>query len=373
MTALTILIHSLDGGGAERTAVNIANTLAGLGYGVAVVTQAVNIEDRYTLSEQVDRLKMPLDQVSESVVSGLVSNLKRVWQTRKVLKSTGSSTVLSFMPSQNCIAILACVGLRTHLVIAERSYPGNQDGRLWAFLRRILYRFANVVTVQTTATEKWIKENTKSRNITVIPNFVSLPLPENEPERRVNDFIFPEQTVILAVGRDNPAKGFDLLIESFALLPEKANIKLVLAGVDSKNSYCSQVEKLSLNESVIFPGRIGNLTPWYQRADVFVLPSRREGFPNALLEAMSMGCAVVSFDCLAGPADLIANKVNGLLVPPENVVQMAEAIHSVLTQNELKRLLKVNALNVCNNYAKDAVMHQWISALNLPSIENPRA
>lgn len=91
-----------------------------------------------------------------------------------------------------------------------------------------------------------------------------------------------------------------------------------------------------LEERVLMPGRLGNVSEWYARADLFVLSSRYEGFPNVLAEAMAAGLPVVSSNCPTGPSDLVHNGVDGILVPVGDTDALAEAL-DLLMRNALLR------------------------------------
>jgi len=106
-----------------------------------------------------------------------------------------------------------------------------------------------------------------------------------------------------------------------------------------------------------YPGRV------LERAGLFALSSSSEGFPNALLEAMSCGCAVVSFDCPSGPADLVQQGINGVLVPPNDEDALAAAIRSLIDDPARRAALGAAARDVNRRYSLAAVMHQWNTLL----------
>lgn len=365
MTDLLILIHSLDGGGAERTAVNIANGLSRGGFKVCIATQSAAVEDRYAVDANVTRRTLGLESDSANAFMGLINNVNRVRKTRQVIQEYSPRCVLALMPSQNVIAVLANLFRSSRLVISERNYPGMHDGRLWYSLRNLVYRFADCVVVQTGPVKTWIQEKTGSKRIEIVPNFVTGSLEGTAQSGEVAQFADDRFDVVLAVGRGVDAKGFDLLIEAYSKLSLKRLTKLVIVGVDNSDAYQAQIERLGLQDSVVFPGRIGNVYEWYDRSSIFVLSSRREGFPNVLLEAMSRGCAVVAFDCLSGPADLIEHKVNGLLVPPEDTDVLAEAMDTLLVNDKLNQSVREKAKLVQLKYSEEKILNQWNTIFQL--------
>ena len=115
-------------------------------------------------------------------------------------------------------------------------------------------------------------------------------------------------------------------------------------------------------------GRVGNVADWYDRAEIFVLSSRYEGFPNSLLEAMSHGLAVVSFACDTGPEDIVEHAGNGLLVEPnQGVTGLADAMQRLMSDAEQRRALAIRAAQVRERFALDAIGQQWETLLGIAS------
>ena len=129
----------------------------------------------------------------------------------------------------------------------------------------------------------------------------------------------PGRKVLLAVGRLEVEKGFDWLIDAFSALATKyPEWDLVILGEGSLRATLEkQVQTSGLARRVFLPGRVGNVGDWYERANLYVMSSRFEGFGNTLGEAMAYGLPAVSFDCETGPRNIIRHETDGLLVPLE--------------------------------------------------------
>src|SRR5690606_28867861 len=137
----------------------------------------------------------------------------------------------------------------------------------------------------------------------------------------------------LAVGRLHPVKGFDLLIQAFALIaPYFPDWDLVILGEgDERPRLQQQIQEADLSQRVQLMGRVGNMAEWYQYADMYVLSSRTEGLSNTLLEAMAAGLPVVAVDCDTGPREIIRDNIDGILVnPPDEPEALAAHLSDLM-------------------------------------------
>ena len=133
-------------------------------------------------------------------------------------------------------------------------------------------------------------------------------------------------------------------------------------GVDQQAKLRRMLPQAS--HSLHFPGRVGNVQDWYERADLFLLPSRYEGFPNVLLEAMASGCCCVSSDCPQGPAELIRDGVNGRLLPNDaNPQTWADVVSALLVDSDVRRRLACRALEVRQRFSEGRLRQCFMSGV----------
>ena len=111
------------------------------------------------------------------------------------------------------------------------------------------------------------------------------------------------------------------------------------------------------------PGAINDIDEWLARSSIFVLSSISEGFPNSLMEAMAAGLPCISFDCNAGPKDIIINEVNGLLVEKGNIDELVDKLNTLIKDTELAKKIATNALLVRDKYHIDSIGNNYLDFL----------
>jgi glycosyltransferase involved in cell wall biosynthesis len=366
-------IHSLTGGGAERVTATIARHLADQGHEVGVITMTAQEQDFYPLDPRVRRVTLDLAGDNRGLLGKLTANYRRWRALRRALKTEQPDVVVAMMTTSIVLAILAAVGLPVRVYGSERNYPGRKSaGRPWALLRRVVYRFAAGHVAQTREAVAWLERHTGARNVHVIPNPVVWPIPSFPPKMAPASMVLPERKVILAVGSKPEQKGFDLLLHAYAgLASDRPDWDLVILGVNPESEALSGggsslrqlAEELGIAQRLHLPGRVGNVADWYRRADLFVLSSRYEGFPNVLLEAMASGCPCIAFDCDTGPRDVIQNGTNGVLVPAENVDELKAEMSRLMINDEFRIKLSSEAIKARYQFEEEAIMAQWKQVL----------
>lgn len=360
---LLFFIHSLDGGGAERVTASLANHWVQQGRGVTIVTVARCARDAYVLDPAVERIELDLARQSANRLAGLVQNLRRIWRLRRVLKQRQPDIAIAMMTESSISLAWAALGLRGLGTIGcERIHPPQHPlGSLWETLRRYSYGALSAVVALTQESADWIRKNTKARRVDVIPNAANWPLPELLP-RIEPDAIFPaHRRLVLAVGRLEVQKGFDWLIEAFAMqaLAHRDWDLVILGDGPERDRLQARIDAAGLAGRIHLPGRAGNMPLWYQRADLYVMSSRFEGFPNTLLEALMYGVPAVSFDCDTGPRDIIDHEVNGLLVPRGDAGRLSAAMGRLMSDGDLRGKLAMAAHDVKKRYAIDKIEKKW--------------
>jgi glycosyltransferase involved in cell wall biosynthesis len=314
------------------------------------------------MSPRVRRVGLNLMGEPASSLQAARLNRRRWRALRRALRDAAPGVAIAFVAETNVLTLAACLGLGLPVVVSERANPRHYPiGRLRSFLRRRLYPRAGAVVVQTEAAARWTRREVPRARVRVIPNPV-LPPPGPEPASGPRQ---ADRTVV-ALGRLKREKGFDVLVRAFALCVSRhPDWSLLLIGEgEERGSLESQIAALGLGGRVRLAGHVERPGGLLRAASVFVLPSRSEGFPNSLLEGMACGLPAVAVDCPSGPAEIIENDRNGLLVPPEDPGALAAALDRLMSSAGDRRRLGAEAARVLTRFDLARVAALWEAVID---------
>ena len=189
-------------------------------------------------------------------------------------------------------------------------------------------------------------------NKIVIPNFI------NEYHGVMASL---ESKSVIAVGRYSPEKGFDLLMDTWAIVIQKhPDWKLNLFGTGDYEYYQNMANLKGINHSFTCHPPTSAIYEEYKNSSIFVLSSRHEGFGLVILEAMSVGLPVVAFACPSGPKALISNDSDGILVENGNINKLADGICYLIENSDIRKKMGANAILKAKEYPKDIIMKKWV-------------
>ena len=171
---------------------------------------------------------------------------------------------------------------------------------------------------------------------------------------------------LIAVGRLHPQKGFDLLLKAFARIQAKyPDWQMTILGEGPMRTELEALRaQLKLTNHVHFPGLVSNVRDYLDQADLFVMPSRFEGFPMALCEAMACGLPVLAADCLSGPRDIIEDGVDGVLVTTENIDALTAGLDALMSNPAKRQQLARHAPEILDRFGVEQVMGLWQEAID---------
>ncbi len=368
MKHILFLVSSMHGGGAERVAALLCNQWVKQGHQVTLMPTFSGRGDcLYLLDERVklDFLADRLDSTSRSISN----KIRRMSTLRRAIREISPDVVVSFLPPVNVAALVATIGLKTSVIVSERIYPPSMPvGWGISLLRKLTYPTAHSVVMQTIKGMHWLTKTIPTVSGAVIPNPVIYPLSTGMPEIRPDSIVPSSKRVLLAVGRLEVQKGFDLLLQAFGKVSKIwPDWDLVILGEGTERGDLELMRhQLELDKRVYLPGRAGNLAEWYNRANLYVMSSRFEGFPNTLLEAMAYGLPAVSFDCDSGPRDIIRHETDGLLVAPDSGIDgLVTSLNNLMSDDQRRKMMGQCALEVRERFSMEKVASLWDKVLGL--------
>jgi glycosyltransferase involved in cell wall biosynthesis len=335
--------------------VDMANYWAEQGWSVDLITLAGAGDDFFELHRDVQRVPLDLLSDSANVWSALYHNWRRVRRIRSAIRQAAPEVVISFVDQSNVLSLFASSGLKIPVIVAERTDPRHHSvGRAWSLLRRMTYPWSAAVVVQTSSVRIHLCETMALDEVRVIPNAV---IAARAAGGKTSG---GEQPILCGAGRLSREKGFDRLIAAFGSIHKRfPDWQLVIYGDGPERSRLEDLGNQLAPGRVLLPGWAADLDSSFSQAALFALPSRYEGFPNALLEAMSHGTPAVCFDCQSGPGEIVRHGIDGLLVAPDDVEGMAEALAKLMADRGLREQFGQQAVEVVDRFNVDRFFESW--------------
>ncbi|PYP90907.1 MAG: glycosyltransferase family 4 protein [Candidatus Angelobacter sp. Gp1-AA117] len=353
---LVLVTSSLARGGAERVMSLLASFWAEQGKEVTILVLNRGDVTAYPLHPSVKLRNLGVNaEPAGNFLRKWFRNIRKVSALRKAIREIQPELAISFIDQVNVVTLLATRGLGIPVVVSERVDPTQYSiGGIWNTLRKLTYPYADALVCQTGASLSYFQQRMTVKGY-VISNPVTLP-----PAGVVRAQQSSTHSCV-AMGRLVWQKGFDLLIAAFARVAERHPewvLKMIGSG-PTKDQLEDQVRKLGLELRVVFTGELADPFPVLCAADLFVLSSHFEGFPNALCEAMACGVPAISFDCPSGPAEIIRDGMDGVLVPAGDVAALSAAMDRLMANDEERARLAARAPEVVSRFSKEKVLAQW--------------
>ena len=354
MMNIGFYIPQLFGGGAERVVTSLSNTLAQLGHNVTVIT-TVRHKDDYLLEDGVKRYV--LDEMALSRW-GILNKCIRFKRLRTICREERLDVLIAFLSGAVNYSVLACLGLKTRVVVSERNSPEftyqSQFGRIWA---KIIFSLSDGVVFQTRDAQAWFPKFVQRKSI-VIPNPVKeiyYSVPYNPQPKRV-----------VSVGRLTEQKNYPLLIAAFAsvvkVVPD-AQLH-IYGGGHLRMQLQDFIYQNGLGGNIHLKGTTNDIPGVLSEASVFVMSSDVEGMPNALMEAMTVGVPCVSTDCPCGGPHFLLSGGRGLLVPVGDVSCLAEKILVLLQSDELCDEYSLKSKAYMQQFRQEEITSKWLDFIS---------
>ena len=360
-------------GGADRVITEKANYFAEkLNYDVFIITaHQKGTPLFYPLSPKVTHIDLDVDFLSQYGHSFVVRGFmylklirlykKRLGDKLKELKLDFAISAISrevdFMyklkdGSQKLVeAHLAKEFLRNLHEMPAKGFPYNLAGKYFSWkLEHAISRFRELIVLTKQDSKSW----SKVRSSVVIPNALTF---------KTNGFSTCKNKTIISVGRLHDQKGYDMMLEAWKIVYAKHQdwtLNIFGKGV-LYDQLTKDMAELNFGDSIRLNEPVHNIADKYAESSFYVMSSRYEGFPMVLLEAMSCGLPIVSFDCPNGPKELIAEGEDGFVVENANVPALAEKILYMIEHEEDRIRMGENARRNVQRYSQESIMNQWAS------------
>ena len=347
---IAFLIYSLNSGGAERVVSTLSNGLCN-NFNVTIIT-LINNKPFYQLKSNIKIISCQDKRIKSNnkLINSLLTNFQLYKNIKKICKNQSIDIIIGFMTESNVLAILTAKSINIPVIVSERNYPPCASlSKFWKAMRRITYPKTSILVVQTKPIFNFFNNYMNGEKIKILPNPIS-----NTHIETKNNHNPSKENIILNVGSLTTQKGQEIAIKAFSKInPPNWQLHLVGEGPKRKE-YASLIKELGMENKI---------SSYYLRARIFVFPSRFEGFPNALTEAMYMGLPSISTDCPTGPSELIEDGVNGFLTPIDDISIFAEKMEILINNESLRKKIGVKAEMKVEHLKESNVVNQWYNLI----------
>lgn len=333
---IAFLLANYGSGGAERTVSYLSEFFAANQHQVEIVVLNGNVF--YSNTDKVRIIKADIPSSGRGIAGRMKAIFKRLTFVKKYLKENKPDVVFCMLSETIKYVFGRKKGFQ--LFTSERSNPATDTGRIGLFFKKLFFYYADGVVFQTERAKNFYRDIIKDKGI-VIPNAIG------------NEYVFKVPEInnrankICAMGRITPEKDYPTLIRAFSIVAKKhPEYILEIFGRGSPEDLLALAGELGIRDKVFFMGAHPDAILKIANSKCYVLSSISEGMPNALMEAMAVGLPCVSTDCPNGPAELMENGVNGLLVPVEDERALAEAILKMIEDEEFAKKCGENAAKI---------------------------
>ena len=358
MKNVCFLIGNLNNsGGTERVTSLIANKLCEDNrYNIFILSLWEGQKPFFSLNANIKTYS--LYNIKPSFKKQLFPTIKKI---RNFVKDN-KIDVLIDVDSILCVFMVpALIGLSTkHICWEHFTFNTNLGIKQRDLGRKLAARYCDYVVTLTNRDKELWEEGLEKINAKIVA------IPNPTPYENCNNQPSLDSKVVLAVGRLTYSKGFDLLLQAWKqVVSVKEDWKLQIVGNGEDESKLKTLaDQLNITDSVEFIPATKNIVEYYQSASIFCLSSRFEGFGMVILEAMSFGLPVVSFNCEVGPDELVEHYKNGLLAEPLNIADLSDCILEMINvPDEIYKKYVLNSKMYSNKYLIGNIVDKWIEII----------
>ena len=353
-----IFIDHMECGGAARVTSLMCNGLAARGYHV-VLAYNCQRNTLYKCDNSVEVVDNHICRNGKNHLAGIMLLIRRVIRYHEIIRDIQPDVVVGVEPEPYLYARLATICSRRPVVAVDHTSYRNKLHWFTNWIRWHAYGWADAVSILSHVDEAIL--NKKLPNKVVIHNPISFPIFEKNTHR---------ENIILCVGRLDGwnVKGFDRIIDIWGRIAQyHPKWKLVICGggLPSSLAYLQNLAtKNQINQQIAFIGEQKDVISVYQKAAIFALPSRIEGFPMCLLEAASQGCACISF-ALGGVAkEIFKSPQSGYIIEDNQEILFGEKLHELINDEARRTNCSISIRQDVAQFTMDNFISAWERVLN---------
>ncbi|MDX1773618.1 glycosyltransferase family 4 protein [Oceanihabitans sediminis] len=350
---LAFIIPSLKAGGAERVVSTLTNQLIS-DFDIVIVVLYKCIPF-YSLNPKIKVVfTKDIYNSTPNFFQSIFNHYKLISITKKYIQKENANIIIGFTTIANIYSVLISKKLKIPSIISERIHPTFGDvSNFWVKVRKLVYPKTDALVIQTNEIKNCFIDIVKEEKLEIINN----PLAEELVAQR--NFQTEKENHIICVARLEEQKNQELLIRAFSKIERKDWKLLFIGNGSNKEAYEALVNTLNMNDSVEFIGAVKDVSFYYNRAKIFVLPSSFEGFPNALIEAMYYGLPCIATNCPSGPSEIIIDGENGFLIPVNDQVSLENRLTQLINNPSLQVQFKDKAIESTKIFEAEYIANKW--------------
>lgn len=345
---ICLVIQELGAGGSERVLTELASFFS-LKKDVKVhIIDASSNKCFYSLPPNIRIHSF------DKGIEGIIQRIEFLFFLNRTVAKIKPDAILSFGVILNMMVLLALCSSDIPVYVSDRNSPLFHLSKIRFFLKRYLYKKAAGIICQTQYSKQVLQSYIHHSNIVVIPN----PIKSFVDMESVS-----KHNIIINVGRLIRSKRQDKLMDIFTSI-DSANWELMFVGSgEMREYYINYARKLGIIDRVRFVEANNELQYYLAQSKIFAFTSETEGFPNALGEAMFYPLPCISFDCIAGPRDLIDDGVDGFLVPMDDEEMYAKKLKMLMTDEKLRSSFQEQALRKKIRFGIEAIGEKFYEVI----------
>ena len=346
-----------SGGGTERVLSQVANGLVVKGYDVSIVSLGHGKQPQFYTNDKIALYELNVMPVAQKSKLGFWCN--------KLIMSTRKAKAIQNILMQICpnIAVVAGIGFYRYIERARKKLKIKTIA--WEHFCLSAYNLPQINKSRRLAVKKADKLIVLSDGDLLAyqqkyPKAVNLMRIYNPIAFDITNNIDINNKVIVAAGRYVYEKGFDMLIEAWKEIAHQVGdweIRIFGEGID-RNNLQKQIDTYNL-KNIKLCGYAQSLDKEYEKASIFCLSSRYEGWGLVLVEAQAKGLPCISFDCKNGPREIIEDGVNGFLIKANDTEEFAKKLLFLIQSKETRQLFSCNSQKALHKFKTENIINEW--------------